>query len=517
MSDISSSEEGKFMKNQTKAPKRKFTHRFRSDWLNDDDLKPWLMKSIKGDTYFNCKFCKIDLMGGISAVKKHGKSDKHVQLIRSRKNTMEINKMTTVQNASKLVKKTKEAEIRLSMFIVEHNIAIRTVDHLVSLIKIIGEDSDVIKNLKCNRTKATSVVCNVIGECGMQNLIQRMKNQMFSIMIDESTDKSSVKHLAIVTRIVDTDSYEVRDEFAGLIKVNNATAQSIFETVINFFKSYDIPYKSNLVGFASDGANVMFGEHHSVKTLLENEVPSIFVIKCLCHSLALCASYACKKIPIEVEELMREIYTYMKYSYKRQTHFEEFQSFVEVKPHKLLQPSQTRWLSLYVCVKRVLEQWNALKLYFQGAHQFYKRFPFNSSYIKSLKALSFLNPNNISNIVSIAPAATHFELILNMDLNDLDREWRLLKNSVEDYNNETIAFWKTVKDMKKGDDSELFPLLNKFIKFILTLPHSSAATERVFSTINLNKTKTRNRLETETLSGIMLMNWIVKLVAMLHC
>ena len=87
-----------------------------------------------------------------------------------------------------------------------------------------------------------------------------------------------------------------------------------------------------------------------------------------------------------------------------------------------------------------------------------------------------------------------------MDLNDLDR---LLKNSIEDYNNETIAFWKTVKDMKKGDDSELFPLLNKFIKLILTLPHNSAATERVFSTINLNKTKTRNRLETETLSGIL--------------
>ncbi|KAF0706384.1 E3 SUMO-protein ligase KIAA1586-like, partial [Aphis craccivora] len=43
-------------------------------------------------------------------------------------------------------------------------------------------------------------------------------------------------------------------------------------------------------------------------------------------------------------------------------------SFVEVKPHKLFQPSQTRWLSLYACVKRVLGQWNALKLYFQGEH-----------------------------------------------------------------------------------------------------------------------------------------------------
>lgn len=58
----------------------------------------------------------------------------------------------------------------------------------------------------------------------------------------------------------------------------------------------------------------------------------------------------------------------MKNSYKRQNNFKEFQCFVEIKPHKLLQPCQTRWLSLLVCVKRVLEQYNVLKLYFQGEH-----------------------------------------------------------------------------------------------------------------------------------------------------
>lgn len=109
------------------------------------------------------------------------------------------------------------------MFIVEHNISIRTVDHLVSLFKAISVEPDVIKNIKCNWTKATSVVCNVIGKYGSQKLIHKMKNQFFSIMIDESTDKSSVKHLAVVTRIVDT-SYEVRDEFVGLFKVPSATA-----------------------------------------------------------------------------------------------------------------------------------------------------------------------------------------------------------------------------------------------------------------------------------------------------
>lgn len=45
----------------------------------------------------------------------------------------------------------------------------------------------------------------------------------------------------------------------------------------------------------------------------------------------------------------------------------EFQSFVNVKPHKLLYPSQTQWLSLYMVVSRLLEQYGELKQYLIGA------------------------------------------------------------------------------------------------------------------------------------------------------
>lgn len=58
----------------------------------------------------------------------------------------------------------------------------------------------------------------------------------------------------------------------------------------------------------------------------------------------------------------------MKYSFKRQLEFKEFQTFLEIKPHKLLQPSQTRWLALHDCNTRILEQLKALKLYFQAEH-----------------------------------------------------------------------------------------------------------------------------------------------------
>lgn len=130
---------------------------------------------------------------------------------------------------------------------------------------------------------------------------------------------------------------------------------SVFNAVVSFFNTNNIPFKENLIiGFAADGANTMFGDRHSVKTLLEDAVPNIFVAKCIVHSLELCASYACEKIPIEVQILVRDVYTYLKYRFKRQKDLMEFQSYIDSKPHKLLHPCQTRWLSLLSCVNRVL-------------------------------------------------------------------------------------------------------------------------------------------------------------------
>jgi hypothetical protein len=78
----------------------------------------------------------------------------------------------------------------------------------------------------------------------------------------------------------------------------------------------------------------------------------------------LCANYACEKLPGIVEELARDVHTFLQHSFKRQTEFSKFQEFIRVKPHKILQPSQRRWLSLHQVVARLLKQYDALVLYF---------------------------------------------------------------------------------------------------------------------------------------------------------
>jgi hypothetical protein len=70
------------------------------------------------------------------------------------------------------------------------------------------------------------------------------------------------------------------------------------------------------------------------------------MFKNICHSLHRCASAAAKKLPNVVEQFARDTHSYSSHSSKRNDHFKDCQIFTHEKPHKLLYPNQTRWLSL---------------------------------------------------------------------------------------------------------------------------------------------------------------------------
>lgn len=86
----------------------------------------------------------------------------------------------------------------------------------------------------------------------------------------------------------------------------------------------------NIIGFASDTTNVMFGPHNSVVSRLKQKISIFFVSRCICHRAHLCALHACEKLPRTAEELLHDIYNYFCYSAKRQAEFEKFQAFAEV-------------------------------------------------------------------------------------------------------------------------------------------------------------------------------------------
>lgn len=217
------------------------------------------------------------------------------------------------------------------------------------------------------RTKAHSICRNVIAAAEFSDLMTFLKTNKFSLLIDESTDLSLKKHLCVCARVYKDN--KVQAVFLMLIDLYNnqdydsvITAEKVFGLLLENIFLKGVPEK-NLVGFGSDGCNMMMGKYNSMKTRFIERFPGIFIQTCICHSMHLCVSKATKEIP-DVEQFLRDVYNYLKDSTKRVHALKEFQNYCETEIHNILKLSDTRWLSLLNVVKRFVEQWDSLQLFF---------------------------------------------------------------------------------------------------------------------------------------------------------
>ena len=257
----------------------------------------------------------------------------------------------------------KVIEVKLCAFIAEPNLPISLVESFVELLKNLCPDDKALALVKLGKQKATNIIRQVLGFDYIREATRLLRLQKFSTIIDETIDVSTRKQLAIVTCYFDTKCFQSKQILLDMAEVEDSTAEGIYSAFKGVFQTLNIPM-DNIIGYSSDTTNVMFGAHNSVSQLLKSDVRHVHVVKCSCHLIHLASSYAALKLPKSLEDLCHDVYAHFSRSSKRQDTYKEFQEFFEVEPHKLLSPGQTRWLSLGLCVNRILEQYDALKQYF---------------------------------------------------------------------------------------------------------------------------------------------------------
>lgn len=91
--------------------------------------------------------------------------------------------------------------------------------------------------------------------------------------------------------------------------VNRATGENLFRALNESLKADNIPI-SNLIGFGSDNAANMVGQHNSVWSRVRTIQPTAYLTGCVCHISATTASDACKAIPDSVEKMITDIFTH---------------------------------------------------------------------------------------------------------------------------------------------------------------------------------------------------------------
>lgn len=364
VSESESDDEESHDETPSTSKKRKHTPRdqpFMDNWLEVPEFKGWLTKRLSGRKMKPyCNLCEKFLTCSKTGVKRHKLSKKHQENLNSKSRTSSIRQM---MNQATTADASTSMEVKLCAFVAQHNMPLSLTDDMVRLLRSLFPNDAALKNVRLGKQKATNIVRQVLGFNYVKEMVSLLRCKFFSIIIDEATDQSTKKQLAILANFFDIEKFKMDYWLVDMVEADDGTALGIYTQLKETFNDLHIPM-TRIIGYSSDTTNVMFGQYNSVAQLLKSDLKSIQVVKCSCHPIHLVSSYAALKLPKSVEDLCRDLYAHFHRSSKRQDVYKEFQAFFGVDPLKILSPAQTRWLSLQECVNRILEQYEALKNYF---------------------------------------------------------------------------------------------------------------------------------------------------------
>ena len=314
--------------------KKKYEQKFLNSWLADPEFKDWLEK--RNELPY-CKLCECKLSCAKTALKRHKENRNHQNLCRIQ---LETSKPITSFLGSQ-ARTAARIEIKLSSFIAENNLPLSIVDDLVPLLRDLFPSDQALSQVTLGKQKATNVVRQVLGFYSIQECVAKLKANKFSLIVDETTDNPTTSQLAVLGVYFDEKDFRLEIILIDLIPLKDRTATTIYTSLLESLRERGIPMH-NVVGFCADTCNVMFGVHHSVSQLLIKNHPWIIAVKCSCHLIHFCSSYASKTLPKSVEDLCRNIFSHFSLSSKRSEAFKEFQQFVETKELKILRPGKQR-------------------------------------------------------------------------------------------------------------------------------------------------------------------------------
>ena len=341
---------------------KKYTQKFRNEWLNDDNYRNWLQR-IEGDhTKCRCKYCKSILNAKLCNIDRHATTTKHKKAMEK----FSAERANVVQKTEYEGNTTKKAECTLALFLAAHG-AVSLSDHLGNACKALFSDSKSCNDLKLHRTKCSAIICNVLGPYFRKDLVEDVGDGNFSLVIDESNDISTNKLLSLIIRYFSKKKNDIVVSILDLIKMESCNAESICDAIKESLNNNTLSL-NNLVGIGTDNASVMVGKHTGVYSRLKAENPNLILMKCVCHSIQLAVSSAAEKtLPRNLDFLVKESYNWFAHSSLRQNKYKGIYATLnnDKIPLKLILCSQTRWLSISKAIDRIHEQWLELKTHFE--------------------------------------------------------------------------------------------------------------------------------------------------------
>jgi hypothetical protein len=196
--------------------------KYSSKW---EEIFVWVQKAADGSEAAYCKLGHCNCLPRISNLSNHEKSKKHKRRTPLQGQTRLNVRKTPRQDMDKF----KAVELQIAVSITCH-CAIRRVDHLSEIVIAHGHGST-LEHIKLHRSKCACLIKNIISPALKNDLIDDLQNKKYAIILDESTDISTQKHLCVLVRFLSDKRNESVTGFIGLIPVQEATGEKIFNFI----------------------------------------------------------------------------------------------------------------------------------------------------------------------------------------------------------------------------------------------------------------------------------------------
>lgn len=217
---------------------------------------------------------------------------------------------------------------------------------------------------------ACSNITSHIADEMRSELVHFIKSNgaMFSIMVDESTSVSNVQSIVVYLRT--RFDGKLCTYFLGLLPLTIATAAGLEDTLLQFLNSIGLSadvLSKQFIGFCSDGASCMIGQHRGVATLLKIRFPQLKTFHCMAHRLELAVKNAVDTVNLvsRFKMFVDELYKVYSMSPKNQRELEIVAKSLSVELMRIQRVFDVRWaFSSFISVKAVLRDFGALYAHF---------------------------------------------------------------------------------------------------------------------------------------------------------
>ncbi|XP_057760503.1 uncharacterized protein LOC130980872 [Arachis stenosperma] len=409
-----------------------------------------------------------------------------------------------------------------------------------------------LKNAKYTSNDVQKEILHILATKVRNSIREEIGDAKFCIIVDEARDESKKEQMAIVLRFVTLDGF-VKERFFDLVHVTDTCATTLKKELISVLSHYNLQVE-NIRGQGYDGASNMRGEWNGLQALFLKDSPQAYYVHCFAHRLQLALVAASREFGkmftatnIVLNNIIEDGTTYAQREITGITNVlcqalqQQSQDILNamhiVSTSKLLlqQLRDGGWCNFFAnvkdfCEKHEIEVPNMSAQYVFGRGR--SRQPsvtvehhyridvflatidsqiqelnsrFNEQTIELLTLSCALDPKDnfkSFNIEEISKLAEKF-YPLDFPSNELN----ILKSQLQHYQHDIPNHLKGIgtlselcNKLQETGKSRTYHMVDRLIRLVLTLPMSTATTERAFSAMKIVKTRLQSKMADEFLA-----------------